>query len=751
MTTQAAAGRPCPQGRLNISNQRQGQAVHCCKDIRRLSSHGHLLLALLETDRASSATAWDSQPPGAHIRPTILSDKDPSSLARTSCRRVDQSVAMVERDERDGAVFSGRGTYQSSTSRTGTATGAPSSRIHSWARRLTIPLHPPRHPRRPRCPVRVRPRPRRTTPPIGTRTTISSRVSLAPSVRSFVRSLIDRGCAAEFPASSAAPSSSSAAPSATDVALADTAPSTTSISVPSGWEARTRATDFYTVPVIVAASVLLAILIVVAIFSTVCWRNKRRRTARAARKQDAEKSASASSFGSGASSSAATRPGTARSSLDVPARSARASMERHRASPKVAKIDTLTAKIKRKWGFTPSSTAAAAKALAAKQRRRRQHERRVADNDSDISADDGISTATGVSVLADRAMRSIRHRQQRRTVDDDDEVDSDDERMSLTAASASSAGVPSHRRGPRRSGAPHHPLERVESDTRSIRSEQSALSYVAAPPSLPTSSSFGAGLPHHAPLDLPRPNPPAYRASSTLMRDTSRGSPSVPTPNGCWPIAGASTSSGKAVAYPPASPVAMSTSVPALELPGEDATLMSGHIATDDKSILAQRRELLHRAASPGVSTGPSSSVAQHAATAPLPEEHADLDDDGFERYEEEQSATPSTSSFLPAPPARLEQRFSSSFAESAPQRHEDGDAFADARAPALDLPAYERSSSNTTPETRPYADAKRPIDSPRTDVHAEASAPMDDDDEGDLYGCEDRVGDEDEDSLRRP
>ncbi|GAA6025050.1 hypothetical protein JCM10207_008653 [Rhodosporidiobolus poonsookiae] len=81
------------------------------------------------------------------------------------------------------------------------------------------------------------------------------------------------------PTSSSPSSTLTPAPSPSPTAAYDTAPSasTSSVNIPDGWQPRPRETDYYAVPIIIAMSVLVAIIVVGAIFATVFVRRKNRR------------------------------------------------------------------------------------------------------------------------------------------------------------------------------------------------------------------------------------------------------------------------------------------------------------------------------------------------------------------------------------------------------------------------------------------------------------------------------------------
>lgn len=66
-------------------------------------------------------------------------------------------------------------------------------------------------------------------------------------------------------------------------------PSSSSLSVPTGWTPRTRATNFYAVPVIIAMSIIVSIMCVVIMLVTFRWRRRRRAAEKRRRKGDPEK------------------------------------------------------------------------------------------------------------------------------------------------------------------------------------------------------------------------------------------------------------------------------------------------------------------------------------------------------------------------------------------------------------------------------------------------------------------------------
>ncbi|GAA5904409.1 uncharacterized protein JCM6883_006482 [Sporobolomyces salmoneus] len=53
--------------------------------------------------------------------------------------------------------------------------------------------------------------------------------------------------------------------------------SASEVPIPRGWQTRPRETDYYAVPIIISMSVLVAIMVVIAMIVSVCWRKKKRR------------------------------------------------------------------------------------------------------------------------------------------------------------------------------------------------------------------------------------------------------------------------------------------------------------------------------------------------------------------------------------------------------------------------------------------------------------------------------------------
>ncbi|GAA5987105.1 hypothetical protein JCM5350_003760 [Sporobolomyces pararoseus] len=107
--------------------------------------------------------------------------------------------------------------------------------------------------------------------------TISSQESL-PSSSS--RSSLKLSSSRTIPSSS---SSTTTLPSTTTTSVHTPAfnqhayASASDVPIPRGWQTRPRETDYYAVPIIIAMSVLVAIIVVIAILGSVCWRKKKRR------------------------------------------------------------------------------------------------------------------------------------------------------------------------------------------------------------------------------------------------------------------------------------------------------------------------------------------------------------------------------------------------------------------------------------------------------------------------------------------
>ncbi|BGP55178.1 hypothetical protein JCM8202_006351 [Rhodotorula sphaerocarpa] len=86
-------------------------------------------------------------------------------------------------------------------------------------------------------------------------------------------------------AATASPSSSSSTQSAS--------PISTSVSIPTGWQAIPRETNYYAVPLVIAMSVLVAVLVVISIFISVIVRRRKRRRRKASAARRARRLAAA--------------------------------------------------------------------------------------------------------------------------------------------------------------------------------------------------------------------------------------------------------------------------------------------------------------------------------------------------------------------------------------------------------------------------------------------------------------------------
>ncbi|BGP31719.1 hypothetical protein JCM10296v2_003493 [Rhodotorula toruloides] len=203
---------------------------------------------------------------------------------------------------------------------------------------------------------------------------------------------------------------------------------------------------------------------------------------------------------------------------------------------------------------------------------------------------------------------------------------------------------------------------------------------------------------------LPAPGPPAYRPSGSTVQATRRfGAGDAGASGGrhgrvrrvfgrrereregareedegewYWPgekgrtpfVAGESTSSATAPALAPES--APASTVPDEDDPPVDRSLFTAHVATDDKAVLARlraQRDVILVDEEAGAVAGPSSALPAPSAPAPEEEDDAEVDADGFERYDlAEVGASPfdgastrvasSSSTLLPAPPPRVHQ-----------------------------------------------------------------------------------------------
>lgn len=191
------------------------------------------------------------------------------------------------------------------------------------------------------------------------------------------------------------------------------------------------------------------------------------------------------------------------------------------------------------------------------------------------------------------------------------------------------------------------------------------------------SSAASSSTPAPAPLpaNTTAVDPPSYesqhrpQALTARQNEKRRAHPATDSSSSESPAAASSSS-----AADPAAPFYQNESAPlegdneeagpSASRPVYDPTLYAGHIATDDKQLLAQRARL---ASAP--SRRREDSASGQEQDGPLPEEAeqsapaVDLDDEGFERHaadaEAEGLAPPDgDEGFLPAPPLALRSQF---------------------------------------------------------------------------------------------
>ncbi|GAA5982158.1 hypothetical protein JCM10908_004762 [Rhodotorula pacifica] len=113
------------------------------------------------------------------------------------------------------------------------------------------------------------------------------------------------GLGVDAAALSTSTSASASAPTATDASTTASATSSAAtgasvISIPTGWQAVPRETNYYAVPLVIAMSVLVAVLVAISIFVSVIVRRKKRRRRKAAAARRAKRLAAANGGGGGA-------------------------------------------------------------------------------------------------------------------------------------------------------------------------------------------------------------------------------------------------------------------------------------------------------------------------------------------------------------------------------------------------------------------------------------------------------------------
>lgn len=112
-------------------------------------------------------------------------------------------------------------------------------------------------------------------------TLASAMADTSPSSTTTSPPLSPTPAASRSSSSSHAAAEMAAQPSeSASAAAASATVSAARISIPDGWQAKSRETDYYAVPIIIAMSVLVAIIVVISIFVSVLMRRKKRRRSR---------------------------------------------------------------------------------------------------------------------------------------------------------------------------------------------------------------------------------------------------------------------------------------------------------------------------------------------------------------------------------------------------------------------------------------------------------------------------------------
>jgi len=420
----------------------------------------------------------------------------------------------------------------------------------------------------------------------GYRTTLAS--AMADSAPTATASLADSTSPSATSDSSLAAAEMAAQPSdSATLAAASSSPSPThdAISIPDGWQAKSRETDYYAVPIIIAMSVLVAVIVVVSIFVSVLMRRKKRRRARRRHGKAFAKELEGEKGWRGMVDSAM-----------HPVRTARANKGKKRARESVAAAGG-EARGPGGGGAGPApqggsgsggsagayrrvrATAVAASASRARTRRRR---RRDGDDDGDedeataLTRTDSRSTTSSVAHDTLTARLSARMRGDRPSTGSNGgsgaaagtgaaTVFSRDvtsrSQVSLTASALSRVSSHASHRSSRSVAPPSSPstpappellftpaddptlpdhLPIPGSSAPSVSSPLARERSASAPaPILPPAvSSFGALITTDA---LPAPGPPAYRPSSSTVQSTRRygaGEVAAPPPSPSLPAAG---------------------------------------------------------------------------------------------------------------------------------------------------------------------------------------------------------------------
>ncbi|BGP47674.1 hypothetical protein JCM10450v2_003539 [Rhodotorula kratochvilovae] len=497
-----------------------------------------------------------------------------------------------------------------------------------------------------------------------------------------------------------------------------------SFSIPDGWQAKPRETDYYAVPIIIAMSVLVAVIVVVSILVSVLMRRKKRRRSRRRSGKKKAKEAEGEKGWRGMVDKAM-----------KPVRSAGKKAKKRAAED--AAVPAAEGDAPEGGGSSTGHRRVRTTGFAAGPRVRPRRRRRR-EGDGENEDDEGTAlTRTGTrSSTSSAAHDTLTARLSARTTPAGaTTVFSRDvtsrSQVSLTASALSRISSRTSQRSVRSAREPPAPPPEVlftpaddpaltahlalpGSSSSSLRRERSASAPSPPPaPAPPPPSTFGMLIATDA---LPAPGPPAYRPSSSTLQSTRRYGagdavpPAAPVASavalrerrarrgfgrrrevredegeeeGEWHWPGEKGRPlGVGAVTGPSSPLAEpeeegdNGDEAEEDQPPVDRALFSAHIATDDKAVLARLRAQRDRPAGDAHLAAPPSSAGSSstpAPSAPLDEDDADVDGDGFERFDAGPSAPASAPpaslsdddgdgvaaapvSFLPAPPKPVQQ-----------------------------------------------------------------------------------------------
>ncbi|GAA6047050.1 hypothetical protein JCM3770_004171 [Rhodotorula araucariae] len=552
------------------------------------------------------------------------------------------------------------------------------------------------------------------------------RTSLAPALEDNLPSSTQTVASSPSPTSPHTALSSSDTLHAADLAAtpsgsaaaSNASASSASISIPDGWQAKPRETDYYAVPIIISMSVLVAVIVVVSILVSVLMRRKKRR--RSCRRSGKKHKEGEGEKGWRGMVDKAMKP-----VRGVGKKGRKRARDEH---PPVSGGDApeggnmITRRRVRTNGF-------AAGPRVRPRRRRRRDDGVDGDDDDEGTALTRTGTRSSTSSIAHDTLTARLSARSHPSHTGATTVFSRDvpsrSQVSLTASALSRVSSRTSQRSSL--GAPAPPLPEVlftpaddptltehlpipGSSSSSLRRERSASNPVPAPMPAPLPpSAFGILITTTA---LPAPGPPAYRPSSTTLQSTRRyGAGDAVAPGAGasapqrerpargrfgrrreaqevgeqeeegewhWPGEKGRLLGGTAIAGPSSPPTEPEDGMPEEDQPAEvDRALYAAHIATDDKAVLARLRA---QRDSPSSAFAPSAPISSSvpAPSAPLDTDDADVDEDGFERldadtppasapppaslveddeYENAALArAPPATSFLPAPPKPVQQ-----------------------------------------------------------------------------------------------